>query len=89
VRFLYNDGGRAQSGRRGDAGDCVTRAIAIAAGLSYESVYASLADGNAAERVTKRSAGKSGRRTASSGIRTKRQWFKTYMQSLGFTWGCQ
>lgn len=34
----YNDGGRADY-FRGDTGDCVTRAIAIAGGYDYKSVY--------------------------------------------------
>jgi hypothetical protein len=43
MRFHPNDGGRAASGFRGDAGDCVTRAIAIALDLPYREVYDDLA----------------------------------------------
>jgi hypothetical protein len=35
VRFLCNDGGRIAAGFKGDAGNCVTRAIAIATGKPY------------------------------------------------------
>lgn len=42
TRFTYDDGGRSAAGYRGDAGDCVTRAIAIATGLPYQEVYDSL-----------------------------------------------
>jgi len=35
TKFVRDDGGRAAAGREGDAGDCVTRAIAIATGIPY------------------------------------------------------
>lgn len=40
-RFLwrFDDGGRTATGRKGHAGDCVCRAIAIATGHPYEYVY--------------------------------------------------
>lgn len=84
--FQYNDGGRSTVGRRGVTGDCVTRAIAIAAQLPYDDVYAALAAGCATERRTRRSGRISGKRSASNGIHTTRKWFKDYMVSLGFTW---
>ena len=37
--WVYDDGGRAAAGFRGQASDCVTRAIAIAAELDYREVY--------------------------------------------------
>ena len=37
--FKYNDGGRAAAGYKGQASDCVCRAIAIATGMQYEAVY--------------------------------------------------
>lgn len=39
MRYVYDDGGRAAAGFRGPAGDCVTRAIAIATGDDYRAVY--------------------------------------------------
>ena len=86
TQFKYNDGGRADSGRKGSTGDCVTRAIAIATGLPYEQVYERLAEGNATQRKTKRSGSKSGIKTASHGITTRRKWFHDYMTELGFEW---
>lgn len=89
--FEYDDGGRADL-FKAKAGDCVTRSIAIAAGLPYKEVYDKLADGNANER---RSPGKTcatnnrkrnKAQTASHGINTRRKWFKTYMAELGFKW---
>lgn len=94
IKYVYNDGGRAATGRKGHTGDCVTRAIAIAADLPYGKVYARMAEGNATQRKGKydkylerrgRKA-KSGVRSASQGIYTKRKWFKEYMRELGFEW---
>ncbi|OZA76433.1 MAG: hypothetical protein B7X71_08395, partial [Polynucleobacter sp. 39-46-10] len=40
--FQLNDGGRGLAGFKGGAGDCVVRAIAIAAELPYMQVYEDL-----------------------------------------------
>lgn len=84
MRFIKNDGGRAAAGFKGSAGDCVTRAIAIASDKPYAEVYAALAHGTGTQRKTKRT----GKRTKSArnGINVTRQWFKDYMRSLGFEW---
>lgn len=37
--YVRDDGGRAAAGHRGKTGDCVIRAISIAAGLPYQKVY--------------------------------------------------
>lgn len=42
MKYINDDGGRAAAGYKGDAGDCVTRAIAITTGLPYQEVYDSL-----------------------------------------------
>ena len=44
ISFIQSDGGRAAAGFRGEAGDCATRAIAIALGLPYRQVYEELQD---------------------------------------------
>ena len=97
TEYVYNDGGRAAAGRKGDAGDCVCRAIAITTGLPYMDVYNRLAEGCANEMHTKHSKRGKGVRTASNGVFTHRKWFKDYMEELGFVWtptmsigsGCQ
>lgn len=82
--WVYDDGGRAAAGFKGDAGDCVARAIAIATGLDYRTVYNALADVNARTHVRRsRSAGK---RTAREGIHTSAVAFKQFMESLGWVW---
>lgn len=79
--YQYNDGGRQAAGFKGNAGDCVARAVAIASGRPYREVYDRLAAGNA----TQRGRG-SKQRSARDGIDTKRKWFKDYMTELGFEW---
>lgn len=81
--FVVDDGGRAEAGYKGKAGDCVARSIAIAAGIPYADVYARLSQETGEQR-----AGKRGKRTASArnGINVKRKWFKEYMTQLGFRW---
>jgi hypothetical protein len=86
MQFQLDDGGRKDAGFRGEAGDCVARSIAIAAQLPYKEVYNDLAYGNAAQRKTKRSHKSTGKRTAQNGIQVNRQWYKNYMEYLGFTW---
>ena len=87
--FRYNDGGRAAANFKGDAGDCVTRAICIASGRPYAEVYEKMAAGNKSQRLTKHSRRHkitAGHRTANHGIWTQRKWFKDYMVSIGFRW---
>jgi len=43
IAFQYNDGGRAEAGFKGFAGDCAVRAIVIASDEDYRVVYAELA----------------------------------------------
>ena len=82
--FIFNDGGRAEAGYKGQTGDCVCRSICIVTGKSYDEVYQALAEGNFTQRKSKHS--KKGKRTAANGINTKRKWFNEYMLSLGFKW---
>ena len=89
MTYEFDDGGRKAAGWKGQGGDCVTRAVAIASGRPYREVYDRLAEGNATQRRSKRervAQGRTGRRTALHGIFTKRKWFKDYMKELGFEW---
>lgn len=38
-KYVYNDGGRSDAGYTGHTGDCVVRAIALATGRKYKTVY--------------------------------------------------
>lgn len=82
--WVYNDGGRLASGRKGGAGDCVVRAVSIASGLDYAEVYQHLAEGNATQRASKHVPKRS--RSARNGVYVKHKWFKDYMASLSFVW---
>ncbi len=86
MKFIYNDGGRKEAGRKGDADDCVTRSVVIASGLPYLEVYDYLAECMKNTRKTKQSIGAVGKRSASNGIYTTRKFFKDYMKELGFIW---
>lgn len=37
--YVYDDGGRAAAGYKGQAGDCACRAVAIALGMGYQQAY--------------------------------------------------
>lgn len=54
--YVPDDGGRAAAGFKGTAGDCVTRALAIATGRDYREVYGDLSVRQAAhiERIRER-----------------------------------
>jgi hypothetical protein len=92
VGFVYNDGGRAEAGYKGEAGDCVARAIAIATERPYLEVYASLNQHAQRERRSKRKRGKSSARTG-----VYKPTIRRYMDALGWEWvptmeigsGCQ
>jgi len=73
--FQLTDGGREAAGFRGDAGDCVTRAIAIALELPYREVYDALAERQAAR-------GKP--RSARNGI--PRRVYEDYLGERGWRW---
>lgn len=99
LAFIFNDGGRAEAGFLGNAGDCVVRAIAIATGLSYQQVYEDLGGANASyaqlrnDRLAKRLQEKG----SSPRNGNHRKVFHDYILSHGFTWvptmqiggGCQ
>jgi hypothetical protein len=73
--WTYNDGGRRESGFRGDAGDCVARAIAIATNEPYSDVYRALAEMRAAT-------GKP--RSARNGV--PRKVYEAYLVERGWKW---
>lgn len=83
MKWVYDDGGRRAAGYTGYAGDCVVRAVAIAARLSYEEVYEALHCGMREQRKTRRSGASTPPR---DGVSVRREWFKRYMQGLGFRW---
>ena len=75
TKVIITDGGRAQAGFKGEANDCVTRAVAIIMERPYREVYQELA--RYEQEV-------SGVRSARNGISKKA--FKKYLADQGFTW---
>jgi hypothetical protein len=92
IDFIYDDGGRANAGFRGEAGDCSTRAISIATGKPYREVYDDLTRLGNRERITKRHPSKG---SARAGVRMST--LRKYLAGLGWEWvstmtigsGCQ
>jgi hypothetical protein len=81
MQFIYDDGGRAAAGYKGDAGDCVVRAIAIASERPYQEVYDEINEVGKAERKTARRKSKSSARTG-----VYKATCRKYLASLGFKW---
>jgi hypothetical protein len=99
LSFSLNDGGREAAGFKGGAGDCVVRAIAIAAQLPYKQVYEDLRAVNAAYADQRND--KLARRLNAKGVSPRngnhRNVFHDYILGHGFEWiptmkvgaGCQ
>lgn len=81
TNFTYNDGGRTEAGYKGNTGDCVTRAIAIASKTSYREVYDALNGLSKYERTGKRKTGKSNARTG-----VYKSTYHKYLLSKGWKW---
>lgn len=93
MNFKFNDGGREKSGYKGSAGDCVTRAIAIATGKTYNEVYDRMFIEIKKLAATKRSAaakkagGGGGRAgtTPRNGV-SKKVYHKYLIEEMGMVW---
>ena len=81
--FVENDGGRKAAGYRGETGDCVTRAIAIATGLDYQATYDLVNRFSSEERGRVRR-GKVRRSSARTGVFGPT--VRKVMEHLGWTW---
>jgi hypothetical protein len=78
MTWEYNDGGRSDAGFKGSTGDCVTRAIAIAAERDYQTVYDEL---NYEISMTLDASKNSSSRTG-----VPRKVYEPYLGLLGFKW---
>lgn len=81
MRWQYNDGGRAEAGFKGLAGDCVVRAIAIASQTPYIEVYCAIFGYSTSERKGKRKRGISHPRNGVYKNTTKK-----ILADLGWEW---
>jgi hypothetical protein len=75
--WIYDDGGRAAAGYKGEAGDCVVRAIAIASQLPYQKVYDDLFRAAKEQRLIRRR-----KRSPRDGV--YKQVFRRYLEELGW-----
>ena len=91
MSFLFDDGGRAAAGYKGDTRDCACRSIAIVTGLPYQQVYEMIIKYAAAERPR----GKTARSHPRTGVAMRT--IHRIMADLGWVWvptmgvgtGCQ
>lgn len=81
MKFVYSDGGRSKY-FKGEADDCVCRAICNATGLDYKLVYDMINQFAKAERKSKRKTGKSSARNGVYKNTTK----KVIEDWLGWEW---
>lgn len=79
--WVFDDGGRTAAGFRGEAGDCVTRAVAIVTGTAYQQVYDAVNAAGRTERLGSRHRTRSNARTGVNKP-TTRQLFA----ELGWLW---
>lgn len=88
LELKVDDGGRANAGYKGMAGDCVVRSIAIAANLSYKKVYEDLYQANEIFRTTSKTklARSLKQKNDSPRTGTHRVVLKKYLLQLGWKW---
>lgn len=79
MEFVYSDGGRSLAGFKGNTGDCVTRAIAIATQKPYQEVYDAL---NQLCKIEKPIKGKGS--LARTGV--FRKTYEKYLMENGWKW---
>lgn len=82
MKWVYDDGGRAEAGYKGTAGDCVCRAIAIALQKPYKEVYGVINQYAKKERTGKRKKGVS---SARDGV-YKQTIKKVLEEHYGWVW---
>lgn len=81
MKFVYDDGGREAAGFKGETGDCVCRAIAIATGKPYKEVYDLINQFAKEEKPTK---SKKGRSSARTGV--YKETIRKVMEHYGWKW---
>lgn len=78
--LVVDDGGRWAAGFRGQAGDCVTRAISIATGILYREVYDNL------NKLAEQERPRKSRKRSSSNRGVRRRTYQRYLLALGWRW---
>lgn len=78
MQIVHDDGGRKDAGYIGHAGDCVTRAIAIATQKPYQEVYDALHALCKTQRLIR------DRKSPRNGV--SRKVYEKYLTSIGWKW---
>jgi hypothetical protein len=90
MTWVYDDGGRAAARFRGEADDCVCRAVAIATGRPYREVYHELNKFCSYEKLTRREELEDsvfrGSCTSSSRTGIRKPTVRAYLEYLGWRW---
>jgi hypothetical protein len=91
IQHVYHDGGRRDAGYKGNTGDCVVRAIAIATGISYQEIYDELFKRTEFYRRNRRDKiakylKLAGRSKLSPRTGVYREVYEPYLKSLGWEW---
>lgn len=84
--WVYDDGGRAAAGFKGEARDCVCRAISIAEGLDYATVYADLWELTRAARLRRATLDASKKKIGTPRTGMNRRVYGPYLEKLGWEW---
>ena len=87
MKFVFNDGGRAEAGYKGTTGDCCCRAIAIATGMPYQEAYDLINEFGKAERPNRKRRGNNyngHRSSARTGV--YKDTMRKIMEHLGWRW---
>lgn len=88
MKFVFNDGGRAEAGYKGTTGDCCCRAIAIATGMPYQEVYDLINEFGKAERPNRKTRRGNKHNGSRSSARTGvyKDTMRKIMAHLGWEW---
>lgn len=84
--WVYDDGGRAAAGFKGHAGDCVTRAIAVATGRPYRLLYDELFDAQREFAQGRSARAGKARKNASPRSGVWREVYQGVLESMGWEW---
>ena len=88
MQYIYNDGGRKAAGYKGEADDCLVRAVTIAAELPYAEVYKALNESAQAEKYRRGKVGLHYALGLGSSARTGvlKDTANQFLRSLGWIW---
>tara|TARA_R100001530_G_C4219691_1_gene129629 strand:+ start:27 stop:560 length:534 start_codon:yes stop_codon:yes gene_type:complete len=86
--FKFNDGGRKLAEYKGFTGDCITRSICIATGLSYQKVYDDLTNASKEFRLNSNTKLAYGLKPKEDSARlgVYKPVYRPYILGLGFKW---